>query len=88
MGDLARAVVLSPSGITRLVARLERDGLVERVARNARIVRAQLTARGRAVLADAAPIHLEGVQRSFLARIDDEEAALLAGLWRRLGLEA
>jgi DNA-binding MarR family transcriptional regulator len=85
MGELARAVVLSPSGVTRLVARLEREGLVARRAANARVVRASLTEDGRRVLVRATPVHLEGVQAGFLDHLDDEEAALLAALWRRLG---
>jgi DNA-binding MarR family transcriptional regulator len=86
MSELARAVVLSPSGLTRRVARLEQQGLVARVAENARVVRSTLTAAGRAVLARGAPINLEGVQALFLEQLDDAEAAQLAALWRRLGL--
>jgi DNA-binding MarR family transcriptional regulator len=85
MGELARQVVLSPSGITRLVERLERTGLVAREAVNRRVVRATLTAEGRAALARAAPVHLAGVQAGFLDHIDEEEAAALAALWRRIG---
>ena len=85
MGELARAVVLSPSGVTRLVARLEREGLVERRATNARVVRASLTEDGRRALVRATPVHLEGVEAGFLDHLADDEAALLAALWRRLG---
>lgn len=83
MGQLAEAIVLSPSGVTRVVARLERAGLVERRAENQRIVRALLTARGRAVLDEAAPIHLAGIERRFLAPLGDD-AAVLAAAWRRI----
>jgi DNA-binding MarR family transcriptional regulator len=85
MSELARAVVLSPSGLTRRVARLEQVGLVERIAENARIVRSTLTTAGRAVLARGAPVNLEGVQSLFLDQLDDAEAAQLAALWKRLG---
>jgi DNA-binding MarR family transcriptional regulator len=85
MTDLARAVVLSPSGLTRRVARLEQDGLVQRIAENARIVRSRLTRAGLAALARGAPVNLEVVQARFLEQLDDDEAALLAGLWERLG---
>jgi DNA-binding MarR family transcriptional regulator len=84
MGELAKAVVLSPSGLTRRVARLEQQGLVERLAENARIVRSRLTPAGRAVLARGAPVNLQGVQERFLDELSDDEAALLADLWRRL----
>jgi DNA-binding MarR family transcriptional regulator len=86
MTDLARAVVLSPSGLTRRVARLEQQGLVERHAENARIVRSRLTRAGRAALARGAPVNLDVVQRLFLEQLDDSEAEALAALWQRLGL--
>lgn len=84
MGQLAEAIVLSPSGVTRVVTRLERAGLVERRAENQRIVRAVLTAQGRARLEAAAPVHLDGIQRRFLAPLGDG-APDLAAAWRRIG---
>jgi DNA-binding MarR family transcriptional regulator len=84
MHELARAVVLSPSGLTRRVARLEQQGLVERLAENARIVRSSLTRAGRAALARGAPVNLEVVQARFLEQLDESEAATLAALWARL----
>ncbi|MFM7552528.1 MAG: MarR family winged helix-turn-helix transcriptional regulator [Actinomycetota bacterium] len=84
MGQLAEAIVLSPSGVTRVVDRLERAGLVERRAENQRIVRAALTAPGRARLEAAAPVHLDGIQRRFLAPLGDG-APDLAAAWRRIG---
>ena len=84
MGELARAVVLSPSGLTRLIDRLERAGLVARVAANARVVRATLTAEGRAAVQRARPVHLAGVQGEFLDHLADDEVAALAAVWRRL----
>lgn len=85
MHDLARGVVLSPSGLTRRVARLEQEGLVERIAENARVVRTRLTRAGRATLARAAPVNLEVVQTMFLEQLDDAEAGALASIWNRLG---
>jgi DNA-binding MarR family transcriptional regulator len=85
MHDLARAVVLSPSGLTRRVARLEQEGLVERIAENARVVRTRLTRTGRATLARGAPVNLEVVQAMFLEQLGDEEVAALSALWSRLG---
>ena len=84
MGQLAEAIVLSPSGVTRVVTRLERDGLVERRAENQRVVRAVLTDRGRRRLEEAAPIHLDGIRRRFLEPLGDG-AADLAAAWRRIG---
>ncbi len=83
MGQLAEAVVLSPSGVTRVVTRLEQAGFVERHAENQRIVRAVLSPKGRDVLEQAAPVHLAGVQRCFLDPVGSD-ADRLADLWGRL----
>ncbi len=83
MGHLADAIVLTPSGVTRLVGRLEGAGLVERRAENQRIVRAVLTRQGRAALRAAAPIHLAGIQRRFLDAVGDD-AGTLAAVWARV----
>jgi len=84
MNVLAERVILSRSGITRLVDRLEAAGSVERVAcsTDARGQEAVLTAIGLARLRSAATTHLEGVRRYFLGRLD---AADLAGLEASLG---
>jgi DNA-binding MarR family transcriptional regulator len=87
MTELARAVVLSPSGLTRRVARLERQGLVERVSENARIVRSVLTPDGRAAVERGAPVNLACVQERFLGKLDDAEAEQLAAIWARLGTD-
>ena len=84
MSELARAVVLSPSGLTRRVARLEHEGLVERISENARVVRSRLTRAGRAALARGAPVNLEVVQARYLEQLDESEAATLAALWAKL----
>ena len=86
MRDLADAVLLSRSGLTRLVDRLERDGLLERVAcaSDARGSFACLTERGLAVLAEARPTHLEGVRRRFLEYFSPEELEQLGETWERV----
>jgi DNA-binding MarR family transcriptional regulator len=85
MSELARAVVLSPSGLTRRVARLEQQGLVERIAENARVVRSRLTRDGKAALSRGAPVNLDVVRSRFLDRLSEPEAEQLAALWARLG---
>src|SRR5438034_639045 len=84
MNVLAERVILSRSGITRLVDRLEAAGSVERVAcsTDARGQEAVLTVIGLARLRSAATTHLEGVRRYFLGRLD---ATDLAGLEASLG---
>ncbi len=84
--DLVDRVVLSQPGLSRRVARLEEDGLVERVPdpRDGRGVLVRLTRAGRAALRSAAIVHIAGVERAFTDRISDEEAAVLARVFDRL----
>ena len=87
MSELADAVVLSRSGLTRLVDRLERCGWVVRrrgSETDARAITACLTQAGRRKLRDAAPTHVSGIQRLFLDRLDDADAEQLARIWRKL----
>jgi DNA-binding MarR family transcriptional regulator len=68
MTDLAKFAVLTPSGLTRLVDKLSRDGMVERqrCGADARVVYACLTSAGMARLERAYPTHLRGVREHFL----------------------
>jgi len=83
MCDVAESVLLSRSGLTRLVDRLERDGLVERVscADDARGAYAKLTDAGRAKLEEASATHLEGVREHFLARVGDAQLDVLGDVF-------
>jgi DNA-binding MarR family transcriptional regulator len=84
MNVLANRVLLSRSGITRLVDRLEADGSVERMAcsTDARGQEAMLTPAGLDRLRTAAGTHLDGVRSYFLERFD---AADLDAIERSLG---
>jgi DNA-binding MarR family transcriptional regulator len=84
MNVLAERVILSRSGITRLVDRLEAAGSVERAActTDARGQEAVLTQVGLDRLRAAATTHLDGVRRYFLDRFD---TAGLAELETSLG---
>lgn len=86
MTELADRVLLSRSGLTRLVDRLERDGLVERRAcpSDARGTLAVLTGRGEQRLRDAWPTHLTGVVDRFVGRFAPDELAALGALLGRL----
>ena len=79
MNVLAERVILSRSGITRLVDRLEAQGCLERIAceTDARGQEALLTPVGLERLRAAARTHLEGVHRYFLDRLDETELAAL-----------
>ena len=86
MTELADAVLLSRSGVTRLVDRLERSGLVSRcpVANDGRGVAAQITDAGFARLKAASRTHLTGVARHFADRLDADDLAALERISRRL----
>ena len=73
MGQLAEEVLLSKSGVTRLIDRLVSDGLVERSAclADARGAEAVLTERGLARLRAASRTHLRGISEHFLAVVAD-----------------
>ena len=85
--ELARAVLLTRSGLTRLVQGLERTGLVERVPcpDDLRGSLVRLSPRGRDVLRRASRTHLDGVRQHFGERFDDDELRDLADLLGRLG---
>jgi DNA-binding MarR family transcriptional regulator len=86
MSEIADSVLLSRSGVTRLVDRLERDRLVERVPceDDARGQYAVLTTRGRETFDAARATHLAGVRRRFLERFAADELRALAAFWERL----
>lgn len=86
MTELADAVLLSRSGVTRLVDRLERGGLVSRcpVENDGRGVAAQLTDAGLSRLRVASRTHLAGVARHFADRLDAEDRTALERISRRL----
>jgi DNA-binding MarR family transcriptional regulator len=90
MSELAESVLLSRSGLTRLVDRLEREGLVERRAcpDDARGTLAVLTPAGMKRLREAWVTHLRGVRQHMVDRFDDQELALLGELFNRLGAPA
>jgi DNA-binding MarR family transcriptional regulator len=83
MTELARAVLLSRSGLTRLVDRMVAAGYVERRAcpSDRRGALAVLTPVGREALRAAAPVHLRGIGEHFLDKLGDEDLAALARVW-------
>jgi DNA-binding MarR family transcriptional regulator len=87
--DLAASVLLTPSGITRLLEGLERGGYVERASceSDARVTYAQLTDDGEAKLRAAAHTHVAGIREFFRDRFSKDELAALGGLLERLPLD-
>jgi DNA-binding MarR family transcriptional regulator len=84
--DLAKLIVLTPSGVTRLLAGLQRAGLVckEACESDARVVYAKLTDDGKERLKRASVQHVESIRRLFSERFSADELAALASLLERL----
>jgi DNA-binding MarR family transcriptional regulator len=87
MGELAVACELSLSGMTRIVTRLEGQGLIERVRSDddARGWNAVLTDAGLARLEQAWPTNLASVRRHFLDHLEGIDLARLARAIQRVG---
>jgi DNA-binding MarR family transcriptional regulator len=83
MSALADAVLLSRSGLSRLVARLVGQGLIERVNcdNDARGAFAAITPLGRERLAEARETHRAGVRERFLSKLGEREQRQLAKAW-------
>ena len=84
--ELARNLMLSPSGVTRLLQGLEDAGFVERAAceTDLRITYAQLTDAGRVKLASAADGHVASVRALFEEHFGNEELRALAEILGKL----
>jgi DNA-binding MarR family transcriptional regulator len=84
--DLAHGVLLTASGITRLLDGLERSGFVTRRTcdSDARVSYAVLTDEGHEKLREASRTHVDGIARVFAAHFSDEELGTLAELLSRL----
>jgi DNA-binding MarR family transcriptional regulator len=79
MSELANRALISRSGMTRRVARMVNEGLVQRASaeRDARGVVVALTDAGAARLIETAPVHARGIADLFAARLDDDELTVL-----------
>ena len=87
MSDLADAIVLSPSGLTRLVDRLAGRGLLrrERCDADSRVVYAAITEAGFEKLLETTPTHLDGIRRLFWDHLSDAQKSELEGIVGCLG---
>ena len=86
MAELADSVLISRSGLTRLVDRLEREGLLkrERCESDARGYFAEITPKGRRLFDAARRTHLDGVRARFLSRFSRDELRAMGALWQKL----
>lgn len=86
MSDLAAQTGLSTSGVTRVVDRLERDGLVARIscATDRRASYATLTDSGRDRLQQVLPLHLADIDECFTQLLDKEELEAFLAVLRKI----
>jgi DNA-binding MarR family transcriptional regulator len=84
--DLARSLLLTPSGVTRLLDGMEREGFVERAscATDRRIAYAQLTDAGRDKLKQAAESHVASVHELFEGHYSEQELNHLSEMLEKL----
>jgi DNA-binding MarR family transcriptional regulator len=84
--ELARRLLLTPSGVTRLLEGLERTGLVERATcpSDLRVTYAQLTDAGRETLEAASCGHVASIRSLLEAHLSEDEIELLAGTLGKL----
>ena len=86
MNQLASRILLSKSGLTRLIDRMEAEGLVERASspNDRRGSFAVLTPRGEQVFREAAPLHLDGIHKHFACHLTAAEAKTLAKAFEKI----
>ncbi|HYC71082.1 MAG TPA: MarR family transcriptional regulator [Opitutaceae bacterium] len=91
MSELARHALLSRSGLTRLVDKLEKDQLIERkaCASDGRVQHAQLTDKGVEMLRRIWPVYRAGIAKYFAANLSEAEARAGARMFGKVlgGLE-
>lgn len=88
MCDLAGRLHLSPSGLTRRLDGLVRDGLVGRVPApdDRRVTLAVLTPKGQRLLEAAAPDHVDSVRRHFLDHLTPAQLRHLGNAMHAVGV--
>lgn len=86
MGELAESVLLTRSGITRLVDRMIADGLVSREAcpGDRRGYYAVITQKGKDIIELVGPDHSKDAWEVFLGHINEEEADLMEKIFSRV----
>ncbi len=89
MTELADRALISRSGMTRRIARLVDVGLVRRTNADAdaRGVVVDLTDAGVSRMTEAAPVHARGIFDLFVARLDDQELAVLESALEKVTLD-
>lgn len=86
MSELAQSALLTRSGLTRLVDKLEKTRLIERKAcpSDGRVQYAQLTEKGVETLRKIWPVYRGGIAKYFAAHVRESEARQLAAIFGRI----
>jgi len=86
MNELASRILLSRSGLTRVIDKMEEAGLVhrERPTDNRRVVLVHITPKGLETLAAARTVHRRGIQEHFAQHIERRELQALAHTLERI----
>jgi len=90
MGDLAEALVITRGGLTKLVDRLVKAGLLERTfcETDRRVSYATLTSAGNSLLAEMRPVVVAELKVAFAARLSAAEADVLRETLERVRVSA
>lgn len=86
MNQIAERILFSKSGLTRVIDRMEEEGLVrrERPPSDRRVVRVYITPKGLDVLHAARTIHHRGIQQHYIAQLDQHDLAAMARALHKL----
>ncbi|MEV6655051.1 MarR family transcriptional regulator [Streptomyces sp. NPDC051219] len=88
MKDIAAHLLISRSGLTRIVDELQRQGLVERqkCPDDARGLDAVLTPAGRKAYRRALKVHRSSLRQEFFGKLSEEQLTQLSEIWDTVGL--
>jgi DNA-binding MarR family transcriptional regulator len=86
MHELAHVVIISRSGLTRLVDRLEQEGLLrrDRTGSDRRAIYAVLTLKGFRAFRHAWPIYAQGIVKYFVQHLTEQEMSTLSQMLGRV----
>ncbi|MHB8512570.1 MAG: MarR family winged helix-turn-helix transcriptional regulator [Actinomycetota bacterium] len=86
MNDLAHGLVVSRSGLTRLIDRISSEGFVVRSAcpSDRRVIHVEVTQAGRSKLAEAMPIHARAIEELFVRHLNSAEMKALVEPLKRV----
>ena len=87
MNELASRILASKSGLTRVIDRMEEEGLVrrERPPEDRRVILVEITPSGADALKAARAVHRQGIHEHFVRHLDGDDLAALERLFGKIG---